>query len=243
MGGALLLCLILCHCGAARKTDLASSPEAEMQRGALRAEGGTLATLKAMGRIKVRQEGSLTSFRAVWVGKRPDRFRMEILAVTGQPVISFASNGENYDIYSYQDGKHYRAAASESNLSRFLPVSLTPGEIFDLLIGRFPLSPTGTARIEKSAGGAEVLVVTDRKRGIMDRVPVGEAPGKTMARFDLGGNLLFSLSMEKIREMDGNFLPGVVTLTDAEGILLQFAADRYWVNEPVSEDRFVLEAP
>ena len=229
----ILAALLLSRCGMRRELPV-SSPEALSRLQEIRSVNETIDTLKGMGQIKVRQEKSLASFRAAFVGKRPDHFRLEILAVTGQPVLSFASDGNRFYLLSHSDEKLYQKKADEKGLGQFLPVSLTPEEILDLLCGRLPLSKDGHAHLTDGA-----LVV--ESRNTVDLVPLTEDGFLTMERRDRKGSLLFTLRVEKTRTVDGKILPQLLTLSDSEGVLLQLTVETYWLNQAVPEDRFVLK--
>jgi hypothetical protein len=222
-------------------------------------------TIKGIGFVKIGRVNQLNRFRAAWIGSRPDKFRLEILLTTGQPSVSFASDGKRNYLLSYADNRLYRRKASENGLKRLVSIAMTPKDILDLLSGRLPVRPESRAVLEGRSGngapvrpesramieepsgvGAPVIMLETSKRGARDRIYPVTAAGKTffkLERYDRKGRLKFRAVFEKMREADGVRIPETLTITNENGAMIQIDIDRCWVNPDVSDDRFVLRLP
>jgi len=252
VGCLLTACCFLCHCGVRHpgsqvfKTADRTNEAAQLLKTVL--ETNTqIRTIKGIGFVKLRQDNQLNSFRAAWIGSRPQKFRLEILAAIGQPVLSFASDGKRHYLLSYSDNRLYRRKASGNGLKRLIPIAITPEEILDLLSGRLPLHPDSRAAIEyRDGNSAPMLVLEARKGGGLERIIPGVS-GLTafrgMERYDRRGRLKFKAVFEKMREIGGRQIPEVLTITNDKGAMIQITVQRCWVNPVVSDDRFILKLP
>ncbi len=245
-------CCFLCHCGVRRPGDVISqtteqAEEAARLQQAILDTNTQVKTIKGIGFVKIGRVNQLNRFRAAWIGSRPDKFRLEILLTTGQPSVSFASDGKRNYLLSYADNRLYRRKASENGLKRLVSIAMTPKDILDLLSGRLPVRPESRAMIEEPSGvGAPVIMLETSKRGASDRIYPVTAAGKTffkMERYDRKGRLKFRAVFEKMREADGVRIPETLTITNENGAMIQIDIDRCWVNPDVSDDRFVLRLP
>ncbi len=69
----------------------------------------TLKTFKGTGRVTFRgdKKKKLTS-RVVWIGAVPGKFRIAVRSFSGQPMISFAGDGQWFYFFSHVDSKFYK---------------------------------------------------------------------------------------------------------------------------------------
>ena len=252
VGCLLSACCVLCHCGTRK-------PVAPVRQTAERAKEASrllqkildtnrqVDTIKGIGSVKIMQDGRLTSFRAAWMGSQPNKFRMEILASTGQPMLSFASNGKRNYLLSYADNRLFKRKASEKGLERFISILITPEDILDLLSGRLPVSPESLAVIvHPDENSPPALVLYDPKRGCRERIYPKTTAGSTfyrMERYDRKGRLKYRVVFEKVRETEDVRIPEELTISNDDGAMIQINIKRFWVNPVVPEDRFVLNPP
>ena len=243
-------CCLLCHCGA-RQTGVSILETADQGNEAAQLlhiilnTNAQVNTIKGIGFVKIRQDNQLNTFRAAWIGSRPQKFRLEILAATGQPILSFASDGKQNYLLSYSDNRLYRKKASGNVLKRLISIAIAPEDILDLLSGRLPVPSDSRAVLEHLGGNdAPVLILHARKGGDSERIFHGTNAGTAfneMERRDRRGTLKFKAVFEKMQEVEGVRIPKVLTIANDNGAMIQITVERCWVNPVVSEDRFVLK--
>ncbi|MBW2369896.1 MAG: hypothetical protein JRH15_18650, partial [Deltaproteobacteria bacterium] len=93
-----------------------------------------LTTIKGVGRLVLMDDAG-QRFRAAWIGKRPNRLRMEFLGISGLPVASFSSDGEWHYLMDHTRRRFYRKRAGSSDLKRLISVPVNAGEILELMCG------------------------------------------------------------------------------------------------------------
>ena len=244
-----VVCCFLCHCvgspmGRGAPASIKKDAEAEDLQKSILATNTALKSIKGIGRVKLQQNNQSNIFRAVWIGKRPGQFRLEVLAATGQPMLSFAGDGKRHYLLSYTDNRLYRKKVSENGLKDIISIALSTNDIVDLLSGRLPVNPGGSARIENGAGGqGPFLVLEDSRRNHVDKIfmgPDGMAFGG-LERRDRRGRLLFKVVFDKMRVVDGFRVPDALTITNDDNVRVHIEVERCWVNPVVSDDQFVLE--
>ena len=253
LAGCLLsACCVLCHCSTRQPialihqtTEQAKEASRLMQK--VLDTNRQVDTVKGIGSVKIMQDGHVTSFRAAWMGSQPNKFRMEVLASTGQPILSFASDGKRNYLLSYADNRLFKRKASEKGLERFISIVISPEDILDLLSGRFPVCPESRATIEYPDGNrSPVLVLYDHKRGYREKIyPKTKADSTSyrIERYDRKGRLKYRAVSEKVREIEDARIPEQLTISNENGAMIQIDIKRCWVNPVVSEDRFVLNPP
>ncbi len=123
--------------------------------GRVKANEQAIHTLKGDGRLTVdspQGRGSLTLLVAVGEGAR---LHLEILDFFGRPLSILISDGTRFGLFQVQENRYYQGPATAENFARFLPMSLPPQELADLLRGITPRLPTDevrSMRLDKDEG-------------------------------------------------------------------------------------------
>lgn len=129
----------LCHCGKKQyryidQFDATQSDEARAVLQTLLAENDQVVRIKGIGNIRWRHKGTHQKLRAAWIGEMPNRFRMELLGITGQPLASLASDGIwNYLLFHTED-RFIKRRTSKEDLKPFLSVK------YSMAFSSFPSS-------------------------------------------------------------------------------------------------------
>jgi len=244
-----VLCCLLCHCSVRYSGEVPPSdawlqtPAGKMLQEVLTPNSGVDA-IKGLGRIKMWQDGQLSTFRALWIGRQPDQFRLEVLADTGQPLISFASDGRRFYLLSYSDNRLYNRKASENGLKRIISIDMTVADLLNLLSGRLPIQQGGDVRFDEGGDAGPALIVEGKACRCIETVFLDASRGTVRAfeRRERNGKLLFRAIFEKSGETDGFQMPVSMTIYDDDGAKIQIAVERCWVNPVLTEDQFILDA-
>lgn len=206
----------------------------------------SLVNFKGIGTITVVTDDAPRQFRAAWVAAEPNFIRLQLLAFTGQPVLSIACDGSHYYFLSHDQGKMIKRRASADSLNRVVDVPIGPVELVALLCAR-PTAGGATvaAGLEKGTSPDTVLVLKNPEAGTYRRLYL-DAQQTGIQRIDgLGGDgeVTWRAIYEAMQVVDGYRVPRQMTLDAPQGGWLRFTVDRCWVNSPVTPDMFVLQAP
>ncbi|MCB2226559.1 MAG: DUF4292 domain-containing protein [Desulfarculaceae bacterium] len=153
---ALMLCLALTSCiHLPGGTTLSNLPTPEAARQGLESRRLAVKSFVMRGEIEVKAPQGEVHGDHVIIGQAPDRLRAEVLGPFGQPLLRVVVDGRKLSVLSFRENRAYVGTASRENLSRFLGLSLSPGEIFAVLIGAPPLLPVGSAATVSPVEGGE----------------------------------------------------------------------------------------
>jgi outer membrane biogenesis lipoprotein LolB len=241
-------CFLLCHCSARLPGTLTPEsefidPRAEQLLNTVLAANEGLESIKGMGRVKLLLDDQLQTFRAAWGGKQPDRFRLDVLVLTGQPVTSFACDGQHIYFLSYLENKLYRSKASAKSLKRIISIDMTIEDFLDLISGRLPVEKEGGVRLEEKADSGLHLLLDGSGRDHLDTIYL-DADGSTVRKFERRepkGKLLYRVVFGDFEETDGFRLPESVTIQDENGRMVHVDVERAWVNPGLTDEQFVLK--
>lgn len=247
--GLAAACCFLCHCGARPPKPIVPANDATLALAGSMLQSVLsvnldLTTIKGIGRVKMRSGKQLESFRAIWIGKQPNQFRLDVLSPMGQPVYSFACDGDRIYLFSYSGNKLYKRRATENSLKRIIPIDITVTDLLNLISGRLPVHQGGRVRLEEPADSEPLLVLHEEGLAYFETILLDKDRITPLAfeRRELGGKLLFEVSFEKLRETEGFRLPESITFRDHNGGMIHIDVERAWVNPELTDDKFVLNA-
>lgn len=238
-----LLALWICSCSLAsmRPTPPEISPVAARRISNIEKLNQGLDSFKGIGNLRLSGAKGRQTLRAAWIAQMPDRFRLELLGVTGAPVASVAADGTYFTAYLHDSRKQYRHRLGEDGLERVVGVELKVAEVVSMLGGRVFIAEFRKAVVEEG-----VLILKD---GVGRKQQAIYPPGEQNAwwvveRFDERGELRYRAILEDLRQADGYLIPGRIVVTTEGGDGFQVSVDRFWANPAVAPSAFVLdEAP
>lgn len=242
-------CCFLYSCSAraprplAPESDVSHALADSMLQSVLAANEGLYA-VKGVGRVKLQLDGQPETFRALWIGRQPDQFLLKVLAITGQPILSFACDGNRIYFLSHSDNKLHRGRATENSLKRIVGIDITLEDFLDLISGQLPVHRGGSVRLEEPDDSGPLLILDGKGLKYIDTISldIDRITVRGFERRERGGKLLFRVLIEKWRETDGFRLPETITIEDENGGMIHIAVQRVWVNPELSDDQFVLKA-
>ena len=232
-----------------------------------------LKTFKGMGRITFLENGKkdLTT-RVAWAGSVPDRLRVVLRSVSGQPVVSVASDGQWIYLVDHTRGKFYKKHSKDSTMKRFFSIPVTPEDIVHLLAGRVSVDKYDSAAVLRNNGSPGPM--SGSPSSCRTAVSNQEAPcepedgyilvlkkgwgGNTCQKiyldanrkqvrkvenFYLTGDLKYRAEFKTMQDIDGYRIPSRLVLTADDGSGFQLDVDRYWTGVSVSPSLFVLTPP
>jgi hypothetical protein len=230
-----------------------------------------LKSFKGAGRITFleNKKKDLTS-RVAWVGSIPDRLRVALRSVSGQPVVSIASDGQWLYLVNHTRGKFYKRRTGNSTMKKFFSIPVKSDDIVSILAGRVAVdhydsavviknSPPGGTSDFTSNGHTDVLnpeepcahedgyiLVLKKGWGNICQKIYFDANKKQVCmveNFYFTGNLKYRAEFKKMQDIKGYRVPSRLVLSTDDGSGFQLDVDRYWAGVSVSPSLFVLAPP
>lgn len=226
---------------------LSSSPEAEALFSRLQSRNSSLRSFKGTGRMRIKGTSGIQQARLMWAGYLNEKLRLEIMGATGQPVFSFANDGERIYLISHTENQFYSKRDSNANLEKLISLPITVSACLDLLAGRMPSkAPLLPMAVQGEEKGEQILILKglDRKTG--DRKIFIDALSGDIRQievFDTDGNLAYRAEFVHMQTVSGFKVPGELQISNGDQASLQLVVERFWPNAPVSERLFVLAKP
>lgn len=123
-----------------------SSPEELLA--VLRSRQSRVRSFQAKGRLTFLSPERNYSGTALLTGVLPSTLKVTVLDVLGRTILSFASDGNQVQVFSPREGKLFTGQATPRNLAAFVPPTVTLPQALHLLMGGLPFSqepPQGLA--------------------------------------------------------------------------------------------------
>jgi hypothetical protein len=230
-----------------------------------------LKTFKGMGRIIFwENEKKDPATRVVWAGSVPDRFRIALRSVAGQPVVSVASDGQWIYLVDHARGKFYKQHSNDSTMKRFFSIPVTSDDIVNLLAGRVSVENYDSAIVKRNGPFGPMsgspsschtavsnqgeprepehgyILVLKKGWGNTCQKIYLDASRKQVRKveiFYLTGDLKYRAEFKTMQDIEGYRIPSRLVLTTGDGSGFQLDVDRYWAGVSVSPSLFVLTPP
>ena len=227
--------------------DLEVSAEARELLALLENQNRTLKTFKGTGRVTFRGNNKKTlSSRIVWIAAVPGKLRIAMRSFSGQPVVSFASDGQWFYLFSHADSKFYKQRSKNTTLKRFFSIPINSGDIVSILGGSIPLIQHNKAVTEKKGSEDKyVLILKKRWGNVLQKIYFNKNKSQVrrVEMFGTNGALLYSIEFCGVQTIKRYQVPARLVFSDAEGRGFQLKIDRYWADVEVSPSAFVLTPP
>ena len=238
---------LLSFCGCVpRPKSLPSRPTPDVSRvlSSVEAQGNDLRSFRGAGMLKAARRSGVKSFRAIWIGSKPQNLRVETLGPWGQPYLTLVVNGPAFTLYSHQENRRVTGKATTRNLSRFTSVPLRPEDLFTLLSGRPPILPYHRAKIHVSATGNGWLIRLYKTWGrLIEKIWLkdDETTVEQIEVFDGWGDLQYRIAFSEFYDVESYDLPHRIEISDPEGPLWSIIVERFWTNVAIPEGAYNLE--
>jgi hypothetical protein len=242
-----------------------SSSEAKEIISNLKRRNLDLKTSKGTGTLTFREtEHKNLSARMAWVATPPDKIRIALTGVSGQPMVSVASDGHWLYFVSHTEGKFYKRRATKANMKKIFSFPVKPEDVVNLLNGRVPMetydsafvmnkvplnrpSNPGTTRsenIEREENG-DIVVLKDGWGNVREKIFI-DSNGKDVHKvevFDFVGTLAYRVEFKRMQHIKEYRIPSLLVFSDDKGSGLELDIDRYWADAAVSPSVFTLAPP
>lgn len=246
--GLTILCVGCSSLGqrAGRPPATTGSPEAKALFHRLKSRNVALHTFKSTGRLQIENDQGTQHARFMSAGHKNEKLRLEILGGTGQPVVSFADDGDRIYLISHTENRFYSKRSTGVNLKKLIGLTIGVSDCLDLLAGRVPaekdLLPL---RIQADSEDSKILVLKSGEGAAITRIFIDETSGgiRQIEVFDTKGQLGYRAEFVRMQDVSGFEVPRELRLSDDARASIQIVLERFWPNAAVSEDLFMLSKP
>lgn len=251
--------------------NLYSPPEAKAIISMLKGQNQALKTFKGLGEISFlgKEEKEMTT-RIAWIASSPDKMRVTLNSISGQPVVSAASDGRWFYLVSHANGDFYKKRATNSNMKRFFSIPIKSEDIVNILAGRVPIenfdsamlmgknaakglsgigiegsAPSSPNRATEGAENAYVLVLKNKWGNVREQIYLdgNKKDVHKIEMFDPSGALLYRVEFNRMQKIKDYQVPSQLKISNDDGAGFQLHLDRYWADATVSSSVFTLTPP
>jgi outer membrane biogenesis lipoprotein LolB len=220
-------------------------PQARQMVEALNQSNGDLKQFKALAQVRFESQQEVQSISMALAAVVPDRMRVELLSMMGQPITSLVADGETITIRSHDKEALYRLRQSATALERLIHIPMGIEQLQGILIGR-PALPEFVAvqLVEQTAQG---MVVALKSRGYAIRARLGfdlqTHKIEMMEVYGEAGGLRFRVNWRQWQQVGPYNVPGKVVVKSASGHQVTVSLKRFWPDVAMSAATFELDDP
>ena len=223
------------------------SPEAEALFNRLRSQNSQLQSFKGTGRMRIENQNGIQQARIMWAGYQNEKLRLEIMGATGQPVFSFAYDGERIYLISHTENRFYSKRSSDASLEKLISLPISVSDTLDLLVGRIPMEKECLPiSVHVKEEGEQILVLKslERKAG-HQKITIDTASGsvRRIEAFDKDESLEYQAEFIRMQNVSGFEVPKELRFSDGSQASLQLFVERFWPNVALPESLFELDRP
>ena len=232
--------------GMASKKSLVSEKSYEAERVLLSLENknNKLKTFKGTGKVtfwKKDKKGFISS--VAWAGSEPDKIRIVMRSLSGQPLVSLASDGKWTYLLSHSQQRFYKKPSKNSTLKKFISIAIKPVDVVSILAGRIPVSTYDSITIKKNESKqGYILVLKNSRNEVFEKIYIDETRTNVqqIEMFNINGSLLYRAEFVGMQDINGYQVPLQLFFSGPDGDSLQLNVKRYWADVSVLPSTFVL---
>lgn len=215
-----LFLLLLAGCPPRVDVRSVSPPGATALLAEVDAVDSRVARLQSQAKARVDARGKKGNVQLFVAAAAPASVHLEVLDFFGKPSGILVSDGRRFVMFASDAGVWQRGAATAENVSRVLPVSLPPGELVSMLLGRAPRldDPAPTLAVDPEANAFRVTL---RASGRTQELWVDPA-WKRVVRSRIDGPGGYTLTFEGFEDVHGAPFPRTITFSGQGSVALQY---------------------
>ncbi len=226
------------------------SPAAEKWLGTLAGQSAAPVRFKGCGRYRLKTADGTFSGRMAWAVIRPDRFRAEILDLTGRPFTTVASDGRWLYADLKAEKKFYKKSGTRALFKHVAGLPATVEEMATLLSGRVPVHAWQAADVGSRGPSADetpgpVLVLKDKWNRRLEEIwfdAATRAPVR-MIMYTAAGLFAYQVDFGDRLQREGHAFFRKLSFHNGDGTGLTIRTDRVWPDAELSPAIFTLRNP
>ncbi len=244
---ALLLVFTACAGVPKRPPDAVSEldrDEAARLVRAVKEKNNSIAPYKGIGQIAIHGKRGSMDGRAAWIAAPDGRFRVEALAVTGQPFARMICTKDEC-FFIYRDGDCLRKqSAGDAGFEPLSGVELNAGDMVMLMGGGAALADHDNAGAYAAGSGQKVLVLKRRLMGTVQTVRFSEDLEHILEVRVFGWRgLKYRAEIMRLDRAGSRMIPFELNVSDAGGNSISVSVERCWFDIEPKEAAFSHELP
>ncbi|HET7826981.1 MAG TPA: DUF4292 domain-containing protein [Anaeromyxobacter sp.] len=171
-------------------------------------------TVRGQVRVRVDGPGAKGSVEAFAAAKKPGRVLVQTFDFFGNPAASLATAEGELSLYDARERAVYRGAATAENLSRLVPVPLSPEDLAVILCGSAPILDGEPVRASPGRGYVELEIAAGRRTQVL-RVGAGAAVLSSSVSAASGGGA-YDVALDGFDAFPGRRFPAEVKVSSRE---------------------------
>ncbi len=205
-----------------------------------------LYSAKGIGKIKIKdKDGVFQSFKIAWLFLRPDKLRIEILMISGQPAARIAADGRYLymDLGAFYKHKFFKKKRKNPSLYKLLKIDICADDLIKLLSGIIPCMKYDSANFFEDQTTREKIISLKKCRGrVSEKIYFNDNFGKAYKKEQYKNkNLIYGAVFVKTVDVDGFILPLKLIISGKNRVEILLDVRQCWVNINVSASKFVLK--
>jgi outer membrane biogenesis lipoprotein LolB len=200
---------------------------------------------KGLLRMSLKTGDQNFSGRAAWATAMPDRMRVELLNMLGQPMTSLAGDGQHLTLISHTDQRFYRMRQTRTALENLVHIPIGVQELNQLLAGRPPLPDFEAVQLSsRQKANGTLLDLKNRWHSTLAQLHLDDSNQLSALKvFKPDGNLLYQIRWLQWQVVSGSSVPRRLQLDAPDGQHLEILIERFWANVDLPPDVFKLSDP
>lgn len=204
-------------------------------------------TFKGTGRLTLlNSEKRNPTTRVAWIGAIPGSIRIAMYSATGQPAVSFASDGQWHYFFSHINSRFYKKRATAELFESYFSIPIESKDVVSILAGRVPVGEYYYAAAGKKDSEYETVLALKNRWGNVFKKIYFSTKKKVVSKielFDNSGVLIYAVQFCETQTVNGYQVPATLVFSREDNAGFQLDIDRYWADVAVSPSVFVLEQP
>ncbi|MFW6052360.1 MAG: hypothetical protein ACOC8I_00490 [Desulfosalsimonas sp.] len=199
---------------------------------------------KGIGRIAVYGKRGSLDGRAAWVAAPDGRFRVEALAVTGQPFARMICTRQEC-FFIFRDGGYLRRqGAGDTSLEPLSGIRLKARHMVRIMGGGAPLADYDSAGAYDMPEGGKVLILKKRFSGTVQTIRFSEDLEHIRETRIFGWRgPLYRAEIRRPERTDSCTVPFEIDISDENGNRIKISVDRCWTGIEPKKEAFSPELP
>lgn len=202
----------------------------------------TFENLRGLAKVRVRTGEDRLSGSQVLLAEKPDRFRVEVLGLFGQPWLVMVSDGSNLQALLPGENRFLEGPASPENLQRFTRLPLKVTDLVHLLLYQVPLiGGSKTQAVPLADGGSRLLLAGEN--GARQEVDFDPDRRMIASRYMDSGEVWLEIRYGEFSEAVPDFPRQLQLQLPRRGIEAEVEFSELQLNTSLPQERFRLNPP
>lgn len=235
--------LLLGGCAHFQSADTPAEVATRRTLDGLQAANAGLVDCKGLGRVTLGSGAQAQRARLAWAARAPDKLRLELLAVTGHPLATLASDGAHLYLRDATTGRYYKNRSTQISLERLVHVPLRVNDLVAYLMGRIPIA--ANERVVQMDNPHQPGYILELRRWwgeVSQRIMV-KPDAKTITRvvkFAAEGEIAYQVDLSHHGAHGGFLFARQLSASTPAGDRIDIVLERFWPNAGIDEGAFRL---